>query len=417
MFGKLLRWMGNMSFLLGINIFSNNLEGPIPIELCKLDVLEFLDLSENKLSSSIPSCFNGSQIRHVHLNQNNLRGPLKFAFYNSLSLVTLDGEIPVQSCQLKQLSMLDLSENNFFGLIPHCFIDKPFETTHTKSSVKASGASVYTVYTMWSFVKGSKSLGEHDMLDYNFLFLFFDIQQEVEFATKYGIYSYEGNILDCMSRVDLSCNHLTGEIPIEVGKLSNIHALNLSHNNLTGSIPITFSHLRQTESLDLSYNNENGRIPQLIKLDKLALFSVAHNNLSGLTLERKAQIATFEESSYEGNSRLCGLPLKTNCLATVPTSTMPKVLDGEVEYDGFIDMEVFYVNFLVSYIIVLMGIIAVLFINPHWRQAWFHLIEVWFVYDSEAAKQQSSTVLLAWVQIALGLYSLFWPVCVPWALS
>ncbi|KAL7258105.1 hypothetical protein ACSBR1_004263 [Camellia fascicularis] len=283
--------MRNMSFLIGINMFSNNLEGPIPIELCKLDVLKFLDLSENKLSGSIPSCFNGSQVRHVHLNQNNLRGPLTFAFYNSLSLVTLDvsdnnlsgiisswigtlselsilllklnnfeGEIPVQLCQLKQLSMLDLFENKFSGLIPHCFIDIPFETTHTKSSVKTSSVSVYTVYTMWSFVKGSKSLGEHDMLDYDFLFLFLDIQQQVEFTTRYGIYSNKGNILKYMSRVDLSCNHLTGEIPIEVGKFSNIHALNLSHNNLTGSIPTTFSHL-----------------------------SVAHNNLSGPTPERKAQ--------------------------------------------------------------------------------------------------------------------------------
>ncbi|KAL7257994.1 hypothetical protein ACSBR1_004172 [Camellia fascicularis] len=39
-------------------------------------------------------------------------------------------------------------------------------------------------------------------------------------------------------------------------------------------------------------------------------------------------------------------------------------------------MEVFYVCFLVSYIIVLLGIVAILFINPHWRQAWFHLVEV-----------------------------------------
>ncbi|KAL7238020.1 hypothetical protein ACSBR2_004173 [Camellia fascicularis] len=38
---------------------------------------------------------------------------------------------------------------------------------------------------------------------------------------------------------------------------------------------------------------------------------------------------------------------------------MLKVLDGEVEYDGFVDLEAFYVTFLVSYIIVLMGIIAI----------------------------------------------------------
>ncbi|KAI8006562.1 Receptor-like protein 1 [Camellia lanceoleosa] len=420
MSGELPRWIGNMSYLLGINMFSNNLEGPIPIELCELDSLEFLDLSDNNLSGSIPSCFKKSKMRHVHLNQNKLKGPLTFAFGNCSSLVTLDisdnnlsgiipswiatlsqlsilllklnnfeGEIPIQLCQLKQLSILDLSQNNFYGPIPHCFVDIPFGTTHTKSSVEADSWFGNILYPFWEFVKGSKSLGEHNMLNYdNYRFRFLDIQQQVEFTTKHGIYAYKGNILDYMSGVDLSCNHFTGEIPIEVGKLSNIHALNLSHNNLTGSIPTTFSDLRQIESLDLSYNNLNGRIPQLIELSNLEVFSVAYNNLSGPTPERKAQFATFEESSYEGNSLLCGLPLKTNCLGTIPTLTTPKVLDGEVDYDGFIDMEVFYVSFLVSYIIVLMGIVAVLFINPHWRRAWFHLIEVcmttwyYFVLDN-----------------------------------
>ncbi|KAF5945538.1 hypothetical protein HYC85_015766 [Camellia sinensis] len=167
-----------------------------------------------------------------------------------------------------------------------------------------------------------------------------------EFITKYGIYSYKGNILDYMSEVDLSCNHLTGKIPIEVGKLSNIHALNLSHNNLTGSIPTTFSHLRQIESLDLSYDNLNGRIPQLSELSNLEVFNVAHNNLSSPTQEQKAQFATFEESSYEGNSFLCRLPLLTNRIRTIPIS---EALDKD-EHDGFIDIKVFYVSFLVSYI-------------------------------------------------------------------
>ncbi|KAL7168125.1 hypothetical protein ACSBR2_038548 [Camellia fascicularis] len=417
MSGKLPRWIGNMSQLIGINMFSNHLEGHIPIELCKLDSLEFLDLSDNHLSGSIPSCFNRLNMRHVHLNQNKLRGPLGFSFYNSSSLVTLDvsdnnlsgtipswigtlfelsilclklnnfeDEIPVQLCQLKQLSILDLSQNNFSGSIPRCFIDIPFETTYTKSSIETNlwGSDIH--YSIWKFVKGSRSSDHYYMISERFRSL--DVQQEVGFTTKYGFYSYKGKTLDCMSGVDLSCNHLTGEIPIEIGKLSNIHALNLSHNDLTGSIPTTFSHLRQIESLDLSYNNLNGKIPQLFELTNLEVFSVAYNNLSGSTPERKAQFATFEESSYEGNSLLCGLPLKTNCLGAVPTSTMPKVLDGEVEYDGFIDMEVFYVSFLVSYIIVLMGIVAVLFINPHWRRAWFHLIEVcmttwyYFVLDN-----------------------------------
>ncbi|CAL5340107.1 unnamed protein product [Camellia sinensis] len=377
MSGKLPRWMGNMSNLMGIAMFSNHFEGPIPVEFCKLGNLEFLDLSENNLSGSIPSCFNQLRVKHVHLNRNQLSGPMTRAFYNSSFLVTLDlsdnhlngtiprwigslhvlsilllkfnnfeGEIPIQLCQLKQLSILDLSENNFFGSILPCFREIPFETTHEKSSLETGyQMGGISTFSLWSFVEGSKSLGEHYMMDVGYgtiIFHSLDVQQKVELTTKHGSYAYKGNILDYMSGVDLSCNHLTGEIPLEMGNLSNIRVLNLSHNNLFGSIPSTFSQLKQIESLDLSYNRLNGKIPsQLIELDKLEVFSVAYNNLSGATPDRKAQFATFEESSYEGNLFLCGLPLRTNCNKTVPTSTMSKGLERKIEDGGFIDMEVF----------------------------------------------------------------------------
>ncbi|KAF5949296.1 hypothetical protein HYC85_011289 [Camellia sinensis] len=397
--GKLPRWMGNMSNLMAITMFSNHFKGPIPVEFCKLGSLEVLDLSENNLSGSILSCFNQSIVKHAYLNRNQLSGPMKYAIYNSSSLVTLDlsgnhltgtipswigslhvlrflllkfnnfeGEIPVQLCQLKELRMLDLSQNNFFGPIPHCFRDKLFEATNEKSSQGIIYGTSVDLYLLKKFMKGSKSQGYQYGVHVVYVGHNFG---PVDFTTKHVSYVYTGKILDYMTGVDLSCNHLTGEIPLEMGSLSNIHDLNLSHNNLFRSIPSTFSQLRQIESLDLSYNRLNGSIPsQLIELDKLEVFSVAHSNLSGATPDRKAQFATFEESSYEGNPFLCGLPSETNCTKTIPTSTR------KIEKGGFIDIEVFYVSFLVSYIIVLLGIVAVLFINPHWQQAWFHLVEV-----------------------------------------
>ncbi|RVW53895.1 Phytosulfokine receptor 1 [Vitis vinifera] len=119
----------------------------------------------------------------------------------------------------------------------------------------------------------------------------------------------------------------------EIGNLSQVHALNLSHNILTGPIPAAFSGLKSIESLDLSYNNLTGTIPEeLTKLTNLAVFSVAYNNFSGKIPEMTAHRAEEEAEIEEGEK-------------------------------GLTDRDIFYVSFGASYVVVLLGVAAVLYIN------------------------------------------------------
>ncbi|GLT68740.1 hypothetical protein SLA2020_409450 [Shorea laevis] len=431
--GKLPRWMGNLSSLTVLSLSKNHFEGSFPVEFCGLDNLGFLDLSFNNLSGSIPECFNPFYISHVHLSNNRFTGPLPKAFHGngssimekqnlimnypletldlarnnltgtipgwivnvpSLSILLLkgnrfEGEIPFQLCQLKTLRILDLSQNNLFGSIPSCLRNLAFDAWIDQFSLKsASSESKIT-----SIVNSMSDIWKKKLTkDYNEFTPYenqgFDMREWVEFTTKSMSYVYNGSNVGYMTGIDLSCNHLTGRIPLEIGYLNNIHALNLSHNKLTGPIPSTFSNLKQIESLDLSYNNLNGRIPpQLIELYTLSVFSVAHNNLSGPTPDRKAQFGTFDESSYEGNPYLCGAPLQLNC-TKIESPSMTNVSNYEGENNDLIDMGIFYWSFVVAYVAVLMVVAAVLYINPYWRRAWFYFIEVcitscyYFVLDN-----------------------------------
>ncbi|GMI81154.1 receptor like protein 9 [Hibiscus trionum] len=373
--GEIPRWMGSMSSLTEIVMAQNHLEGPFPEEFCNLYLLQLLDLSGNNVSGHIPSCFSPLWLVQVHLSRNKLQGPLSNAFRDSTVLVTLDlnnnqltgkipnwianfsqlsflllnnnhfeGRIPVQLCNLGHLSLIDLSNNNLSGTIPSCLkITTWNEISQEYARYLAHVGNVNTS---------------------------FSIDEPIEFTSKNKSYSYKGRVLTYLSGIDLSCNKLTGEIPRQVKNFGNIYALNLSHNSLIGPIPLAFSDLKQIESLDLSHNNLSGTIPpQLVGLTSLSYFSVAYNNLSGNTPVMTAQFSTFEESSYVGNPFLCGKPLPKNC-----TTFRPSSLPMASNDNGLMDMTAFYASFGASYVVVILSIASVLYINPYWRRAWFYYV-------------------------------------------
>ena len=80
----------------------------------------------------------------------------------------------------------------------------------------------------------------------------------------------------------LSRNELTGQIPPELGGLSNLEELYLPHNELTGPIPPELGGLSNLTWLSLSDNELTGSIPpELGGLSNLTWLSLSRNELTG----------------------------------------------------------------------------------------------------------------------------------------
>ena len=78
-------------------------------------------------------------------------------------------------------------------------------------------------------------------------------------------------------------NQMSGTIPSEMGRLTNLVILSLGNNRLTGSIPPEVTKLTQLELLSVEHNYLNSTIPLDIgRLSNLAVLSMDHNALTGV---------------------------------------------------------------------------------------------------------------------------------------
>ena len=145
---------------------------------------------------------------------------------------------------------------------------------------------------------------------------------------KETVYS---KIIKAFATIDLSSNEFNGMIPKLIGNLNGLQLLNLSNNNLTGHIPLSLGNLTTLESFDISQNKLSGQIPwELMQLTFLESFNISYNQL----LPYGKQFETFENSSFDGNSGLCGSPLSKKCENLEP-SPLPLPFFKKIKTHGF----------------------------------------------------------------------------------
>ncbi|GAU49749.1 hypothetical protein TSUD_43360 [Trifolium subterraneum] len=333
-------WM-NLASLKLVELSNNKLSGKIPFSMGNLVNIEALNLRKNSLSGQLPSSLKNcsNTLSWLDLGENMFHGPLPLwigDYLHQLRTLSLkfnyfNGSLPSNLCHLRQLNVLDLSQNNLSGGIPICvnnFTSMVKDTVSSPTSIDVD----FELLLMWK--------GELREIAYMFL-----------------------------KTIDLSSNHLTGEIPTEMEYLFGLTSLNLSRNNLSGKIISNIGNFKSLEFLDLSRNHLSGRIPSsLTHIDRLTMLDLSNNQLYG-KIPIGTQLQSFNASSFEGNSNLCGEPLDRKCPGEEePTKSQVSTTNGGDESSIF--LEALYMSMGIGFFTGFVGLVGSILLLPSWRETY-----------------------------------------------
>ncbi len=126
-----------------------------------------------------------------------------------------------------------------------------------------------------------------------------------QFGTWQGVTVANGDI----TRLTLSSNNLTGQLPKTIGKLTKLTYAYLQSNAITGSIPASFGDLTSIQYLYLHQNQLSGSIPsEFGNLTTLSRLLLNNNNLSGEVPSSLGNIASLSQLYLNYNQLTGNVP-------------------------------------------------------------------------------------------------------------
>ncbi|KAL2577857.1 hypothetical protein GLYMA_16G192800v4 [Glycine max] len=297
------KWIFKLKKLVSLQLWSNKFQGSIPCGIRNLTLLQNLDLSGNSFSSSIPDCLYGlHRLKSLEIHSSNLHGTISDALGNLTSLVELDlsynqleGTIPTSLGNLTSLVALYLKYNQLEGTIPtflgnlrnsreidltilnlsiNKFSGNPFESLGSLSKlsslwidgnnfqgvVKEDDLANLTSLTDFGASGNNFTLKVGPNWIPNFQLTYLEVTSW-QLGPSFPLWIQSQNQLQY---VGLSNTGILDSIPTWFWEAhSQVLYLNLSHNHIHGELVTTIKNPISIQTVDLSTNHLCGKLPYL----------------------------------------------------------------------------------------------------------------------------------------------------------
>ncbi|XP_021802527.1 putative receptor-like protein kinase At3g47110 [Prunus avium] len=266
--GTIPPYLGNLSFLVELDLRNNSFHDTLPHELSYLRRLKFIGLRFNNFMGSIPLWFGSfPKLQRLDLYGNQFSGTIPSTIFNlstlqdiNLSYNKLSGAIPRQIGNLTMLKTIYLDFNNFNE------IPKEIGFLH----------QLKKLYVQLNALKGPVHVAVFNMSSLTTLTLY-------ENNLSGGLPDNICQNLPSLQILNLGGNQFDGPLPSKLWQCKELLVLNLEENNFSGSIPKNIGNLTMMKEIHLSQNTLTGTIPwsSIFNISTIRELSLATNQLSG----------------------------------------------------------------------------------------------------------------------------------------
>jgi Leucine-rich repeat (LRR) protein len=308
------------SNLTALRLSSNNLHGQLSSSIANLKYLSFLSLGKNnftnitnalhilKSSKNLTTLLIGHNFWGERMPEDDIIDGFDNLQVLDMGNCQLPGKVPLWISRLTNLGMLLLNGNQLTGPIPGWINSLSRLFYMDVSDNRLTGEIPLTLMD----IPMLKSTNNATHLDPRV----FELPVYNGPSLQYRV------VTSFPTMLNLSKNNLTGVIPPQIGQLEVIVVLDFSFNKLSGQIPQSICKLTNLQVLDLSSNNLTGAIPAALNsLHFLSAFNISNNDLEG-PIPSGGQFSTFQNTSFNGNPKLCGPMFTHKCVsASIPPSS------------------------------------------------------------------------------------------------